>query len=79
MLLACHPGPGFCGGDGGHASDHIKKLETMDARMFAWCILTAEGMAETFEYETTWRPYFERMFRDVFGDGEISLEAVGTG
>jgi hypothetical protein len=65
---------GFCGGPA-HATDYFDKLQVIDARTFAWCILIAEGFPEdSFEYETTWRHYFEQMFRDVFGDDAIELD-----
>lgn len=66
---------GFCGGSGGYAVHYINKLDRINARTFAWCILIAEGWSEeSFEYETEYRPFFENMFRDVFGEDEIALE-----
>jgi hypothetical protein len=70
--LACKHG-GFCGGPR-WAGDIIAPMTSINATTFAKTILVAEGWGEAVEHETEWLPYFERMFRDVFGDGEMSLE-----
>lgn len=49
-------------------------MSSIDATGFARAVLEAEGMVDTFAYDTTWRPRFEQMFRDVFGDGDVQLE-----
>ena len=49
-------------------------MSSIDATSFARAVLEAEGKGDTFAYDTTWRPRFEQMFRDVFGDGDVPLE-----
>jgi hypothetical protein len=70
--LACKHN-GFCGGPRS-AKDMISPMKRIDAKTFALAILQAEGFGEAAEHETEWFPYFVRMFRDVFGDIEITLE-----
>ena len=73
MALACRLN-GFCGGSGGHVLELIGGLERLDGHAFARIVLAAEDWPpERVEYETRWLEYFEEMFRDVFGNGEIEL------
>jgi hypothetical protein len=72
LRIVCVQG-GFCGGPG-LAGDIIAAMGSIDATGFARAVLEAEGMGDTFAYDTMWRPRFEQMFRDVFGDGDVLLE-----
>ena len=75
MDIACRHS-GFCGGSGGYVEDLIGKLERLDAWTFARIVLVAEGWSpQQAEYEVSWLQHFEQVFRDVFGDGEIALDA----
>ncbi|MEZ6029957.1 MAG: hypothetical protein R3C46_09410 [Hyphomonadaceae bacterium] len=51
-------------------------MDSIDATGFALAVLAAEGMGDTFDHDTTWRPQFEQMFRDVFGETDVSLEGL---
>lgn len=72
LHIVCAQG-GFCGGPS-WAGYTIAAMSSIDATGFARAVLEAEGMVDTFAYDTTWRPRFEQMFRDVFGDGDVQLE-----
>ncbi len=73
MLHLCR-NDGFCGGSGGYVPDLVDRMERLDAVTFASLVLIAEGWPlDQIPHETEWRPRFEQIFRDVFGDGDVEL------
>ena len=73
MLHLCLNG-GFCGGSGGYVPDLLKGMDRIDAATFARLVLLAEGWPpDQIPHETEWQPRFERIFRQVFGDGDVAL------
>ena len=65
---------GFCGG-AKHARDAIGTMNTIDARIFAIAMIEAEGFPDAAQ-EVSWLLKFEQMFREIFGEGDVLLEAA---
>jgi hypothetical protein len=73
MLWSCRDA-GFCGGSGGYVPFIVDGMERIDAKAFARIVRVAEGFSPAgISADTIWLKHFERVFSDVFGDGQIEL------